>query len=265
MFEIAENAWHRGPDMPTWRFGHGIAVVSGRVFVIGGITREGISKSVTAFSIEKNEWEEIPPMSMNRSRPGVGVVSDKIFVMGGHNGREITNTCEAFDVEENRWEHITPMKSKRNNMGVAVIGDHIIVIGGRNSDSGTLRTVEELDTKTNTWTMLSPMSIARSGMAIAVIDDHIWTFGGFDGNRIHDLIEEFDIWKNTWMRSDIVMTSPRFSAKAVVVDDKVFIIGGTADSYNAVEEVEVFDWRRKTWEKAPPMSVPRVFHATIGI
>ena len=134
------------------------------------------------------------------------------------------------------------------------------------NDSGTLRTVEELDTKTNTWTMLSPMSIARRGMAIAVIDDHIWTFGGSDDRRDLNLIGVFDIWKNTWMRSDIVMTSPRHSAKAVIVDDKIFIIGGgTAGSFEAVDVVEVFDVRRKTWEKTPPMSVPRTWHDAILI
>jgi len=260
IYTLQDDSWERGPDMITCRVGHRIARIADCIFAFGGFTNREITNSVEALDVKRNEWMKMPSMSTTRSHPGVGVVDDRIFVIGGYDGHNFLSTCEMFNVGTNKWETITPMTTKRYYMGVAVIGDRIIVVGGC-SGGRDVRTVEALDTKTNTWTTLPPIPTARSGMAVGVIDDRfIWTFGGFYDNVKLDVVEIYDVEKNEWIKSSSKMTSPRFSAGAVVVDHKISIVGGST----AMPGMEIFDVDTMTWEKSPSMFSPREYYEAIG-
>ena len=60
------------------------------------------------------------------------------------------------------------------------------------------------------------------------------------------------------------MTFPRENSRAVVVNDKIWIIGGMSSTYEPVKEVEIFDTKTMTWTTAPSLIIPNRFHNAIG-
>ena len=97
-----------------------------------------------------------------------------------------------------------------------------------------------------------------------MVDDRfIWTFGGFDGDKVVDVIEMCDIKTGEWKTLNVKMTSPRVYSRAVVVNDKIWIIGGITSSLEPVKEVEIIDTKTMTWTTAPSLIITHKFHTAI--
>ena len=91
-----------------------------------------------------------------------------------------------------------------------------------------------------------------------MVDDRfIWTFGGFDGVKVVDVIEMCDIKTGEWKTLN-VKTPPRAYSSAVVVNDKIWIIGGwsSTEATIVVKGVEIFDTKTMTCTTAPSMIIP---------
>ena len=102
-------------------------------------------------------------------------------------------------------------------------------------------------------------------MGVGVVDDRfIWTFGGFDGVKAVDVIEMCDIKTGEWKTLDVKMTFPRAYSRAVVVNDKIWIIGGISSTYEALKDVEIIDTKTMTWTTVPSLIIPHTYHNAIG-
>ena len=60
------------------------------------------------------------------------------------------------------------------------------------------------------------------------------------------------------------MTFPRVDSKAVVVNDKIWIIGGMSSTWEALKEVEIIDTNTMTWTTAPSLIIFHRSHTAIG-
>ena len=102
-------------------------------------------------------------------------------------------------------------------------------------------------------------------MGVGVVDDRfIWTFGGFDGDKVVDVIEMCDIKTGEWKTLKVKMAFPRVYSKAVVVNDKIWIIGGKSSTGETVKVVEIIDTKTMTWTTAPSLITAHKFHTAIG-
>ena len=102
-------------------------------------------------------------------------------------------------------------------------------------------------------------------MGVGVVDDRfIWTFGGFDGDKVDDVIEMCDIKTGEWKTLDVKMTFPRAYSRAVVVNDKIWIIGGVSITRKPLKDVETIDTKTLVCKSAPSLIIPHKFHTAIG-
>ena len=99
-----------------------------------------------------------------------------------------------------------------------------------------------------------------------MVDDRfIWTFGGDDGDKVVDVIEMCDIKTGEWKALDVKMTFPRVYSRAVVVNDKIWIIWwNIINTGEPVNEVEMIDTNKMAWTTVPSMIIPHKFHNAIG-
>ena len=105
----------------------------------------------------------------------------------------------------------------------------------------------------------------RRGMGVGVVDDRfIWTFGGYDDVKVVDVIEMCDIKTGEWKTLDVKMTPPRGYSRAVVVNDKIWIIGGRLPTGKTAKDVEIIDTKTMTWTTAPSLIIPHRYHTAIG-
>ena len=59
------------------------------------------------------------------------------------------------------------------------------------------------------------------------------------------------------------MPTPRSGASAVVLDDRVYVLGGKNEAGNAISTVEIYDPETNTWTTGPAMSIPRFNAAAV--
>jgi len=86
-YDPESDTWESLSDLPVPILAPGIAVISGKIFVIGGSTIENgaqmASDKVYVFDVDKNSWGTASPLPKGIQFPGVAFIDDRIYVIGG--------------------------------------------------------------------------------------------------------------------------------------------------------------------------------------
>jgi N-acetylneuraminic acid mutarotase len=176
--------------MPTARSQPAIAVVDGKIHVIGGYDNaDRILSAVEVYEPATDTWIRKAEMSTARMALGTCVVDERIYVSGGA-------TKFAFDNAPGAW--------------------------------GCVPTVEIYDSATDTWTQGPDMPRIRAGHSASVIDGEMYIIGGEDREQIGNPISTVDVYNpdtDTWTTA-ADFPNPRGMTNVAVVDGKIYIIGG---------------------------------------
>lgn len=129
-------------------------------------------------------------------------VDGKIYIVGGI----IDGNVEEYNPLNNTWEKKSSMGVARTDICLAVVKGKIYAIGGYNSEIGVVNTIEEYDPVTDRWTFKGGMKKGSNGT---------WTDDGYG------------------------MPTKRSSAAVAVLNDKIFVIGGS--NGNELDKVEAYD------------------------
>jgi N-acetylneuraminic acid mutarotase len=168
----------------------------------------------------------------------------------------VLSTLPLVWAAEDSWTTLEPMPSARSDLGVAVVDGKIYAIGGHNGSH--LSTNEMYDPLTDTWTTKTPMPTVRSSFGIAVVQDKIYVIGGVTGpsdsesSGITDVTEVYDPLSDTW-ETKTSMPTPRSSLCASAINNKIYLIGGSAYTnqsspfYYTGDVNEVYDPATDTW------------------
>jgi len=232
--------WEQITELPTWRIGGTPAAINGKIYLIGG------------FDHHKNLGGRAPALS----------------------------AVDVYDTQTNTWHTVTKMPTARVAPQAAVFSNDIYVFGGydRKGPGGAFRykkTVEMYNTATDTWTKKRDMPMLRHAFATAVVNGKIYVIGG----RIHNnklgagaatgLVEVYDPLTNRWEKG-ADMPTERGATDAVVVDGKIYVIGGynwqwgpLADKF--VTSIEEYNPKTDQWRELPDMPMLKFMFASVAI
>jgi hypothetical protein len=182
IYDIANDRWQLGPDLPQPN-NHGMAAaVNGKIYLIGGqITddQQGESAVATVYELDPAMGAWVGKAAMPTARSGGVAVAHggKIYVAGGRVPRG--NDFAVYDPAANQWEVLPNLPSQRNHITGAAINGRIHIVGGRlgNGLSPLKSDANEVfDPQTRTWTTAAPMLRGRSGMngVVALGCFHVW-------------------------------------------------------------------------------------------
>ena len=83
-YSFSTNSWSSLCEMPDCRSYCGAAVVGGKVYVVGGMDRNGSTNSVYMYDPNVDSWSSsIPSMQSKRNGMGVAVLNNRIYAIGG--------------------------------------------------------------------------------------------------------------------------------------------------------------------------------------
>jgi len=118
--------------MPERKESFGAAVVSGKIYAIGGYPGAGyypFSKMTQMYNPQYNTWTILEPMPTRRINFAIGVYDDRIYVIGGQDNENtittpevnyqfdvLTGSNEVYDPATNIWQTKTAMSTPRNNL-----------------------------------------------------------------------------------------------------------------------------------------------------
>ncbi|XP_046669511.1 kelch-like protein 5 [Homalodisca vitripennis] len=267
-YDLRANKWTHAANMPGRRLQFGVAVVEGKLYVVGG--RDGLKtlNTVECFDIKTKTWSNMPPMSTHRHGLGVGVLEGPLYAVGGHDGWSYLNTVERWDPQVRQWSYVAPMSTQRSTVGVAVLNGKLYAVGGRDGSS-CLRTVECYDPHTNKWTNCAPMAKRRGGVGVGVMNGYLYALGGHDVPASNpsaarfDCVERYDPKTDTWT-TVASMSVGRDTLGVSRLGDRLLAVGGY-DGQTYLQLVEAYDSQANEWQQVAPLNTGRAGSCVVVI
>ncbi len=265
-----QGTWTVRAPLPLLRSQIGAAAYGGRIYVIGGSTKEIVDGTPVdrpaldtnyAYDPAADMWIRRAPMPQGANRIGTTVWDGKIYVAGGVRGPRITQETDAFyayDPERDQWEVLRPLPRPRGALALAAVNGKIHAIAGRRLGGQTgevLADHDVYDVDTGSWSLAAPLPSARDHVGIGVIDGMIHIFGGRAARRgmllsFHDV---YDPQTDRWTAAAPLPT-PRSDGAYAEYRGMLLYIGGecTPDRMNFIEN-EAYNPRTDTWLTLTPL------------
>ena len=233
------------------------------ILAVGGYSRHGCHALTERYDFSRNTWEHAGKMHTKRARFAAAESDGMVYAIGGCDGREELASVESFNMKIQSWSKVkSNMPTPRSCFGAAELDGKIYAVGGSHY-STPLRTVEQFDPIMQQWKILSPMKRTRSEPAIASCNGRVYAIGGqTSGWKCLSEVECYSPSEKCW-KSGPSMNTPRRSAAAVTIEDKIYVIGGYNGS-QALNSVEVYDPLTNKWTYTTPMHTRRS-HAAVAL
>lgn len=240
------------PPMPTPREALASASVDGKIYAIGGRTSpgSGVLGTVEMYDPSNSSWSTKSSMTVSRVLLGAAAVNGKIYAIGGANfsAGQVFSTVEAYDPQTDSWTPKADMPTPRHSFEIAAVNGKIYACGGDTNagSGGETVAVEAYDPATDTWESKADLPAPRSAYAAAAgeLNGKLYIVSGSEAAFPHSPLTasvlEYDPDNDTWRARKQLIPTARALFTAVIVDNLLYAIGGSATSFpftptNAVE------------------------------
>jgi non-specific serine/threonine protein kinase len=218
------DRWSRLPNLPL-QVNHAMAAASGdRLYVLGGHTEHGPSRS--AFVLENRTWRRLPRMPGPRAAAGAGIVDGILYVVGGVGPNGLATRAFAFELARKRWS-IVPGPTPREHLGVTAFRGRVYAVAGRTAGFDTnLSLVEVFDPETRRWRRLRRgVPEPRGGTGATALNGRLVSVGGEAVNGTIASVYAFNLSTRRWQRLPDLPT-PRHGLGVVAFQGRVYAIAG---------------------------------------
>lgn len=285
----SQGTWSTRTPLPTARGDVGVALVNGKIYVLGG---GAMGQTATQLNQEydpaTDRWRDRAPIPQGSTHPGVSSYNGKIYVIGGFTASVHAAALDKafeYDAEADTWRQLPPISSPRGSVGVAVVNGKVHAIGGRGLNNVTVATHEVYDPATGKWSQAAPLPTARDHIGAIVLDGRIHVIGGRISNHITDnskpsqgggglpydvvtngpnttLHDFYDPATDSW-QSAAPLPTARSNGAAVYYDGLILYAGGECKrpdpkgGGDTFDENEAYDPKINRWQTLAPLPAGR--------
>ncbi|MCW4046930.1 MAG: hypothetical protein NWE99_05135 [Candidatus Bathyarchaeota archaeon] len=239
-YDPASDTWVSKTPMPTSRALFGTAVYQGKIYCIGGYNGAAVfygpdswNWKTEYYDVGANEvydpatdtWQTRASLPTPRFSAATNIVNGKIYVIGGHTMTDLWrnfNLNEVYDPETDTWTTKTPAPFNVSSPASAVVDGKIFVLG-EDPNANWRNIILIYDPATDNWSIgdAAPVSHAATAAATTGVKAPKRIYF-FDENRT----DVYDPSTGTWTTGAPAPTTNRLIAKAAVLDDVIYLIGG---------------------------------------
>jgi N-acetylneuraminic acid mutarotase len=256
-YDPATNQWRARSSLTGAGVRASAAAADGRLFVVGGYTRDGALAGLAEYDPAADRWTPRAPMPTARYGLGLSALNGKLYAVGGTAGAEALAAVEEYDPAADRWSVRAPLPTARDHVSLVALGDRLYALGGASDAGGAAATVDEYDPAADRWTSRAPMLFPRYGAAAAAAHGRIYVFGGASDEGPLGEAEEYDPAGDFWTELP-ALSSPRGGlAAAQIADGVLLVVGGYGPAsagppddetpFGAHSAVELFDPAARDW------------------
>lgn len=263
---------------------YGIAA-GGKLYVFGGLALAWKPIGmVMEYDSAADRWTRKRDMPAYHHHFALAELGGKIYMLGGFQLPErgkptwvpVNNAWE-YDPANDTWKALAALPSARGSANALAVNGRVHLIGGAALPAGTkeewlhpsrnvsVGTHEVYDPASNSWAKRADMPTPRNHAAAGVLDGRIYVAGGRTGsvfipNAFNvDLVEEYNPATDQWVLR-APMPTPRSATAWGVHGGRLYVAGGEVrhrDYWATYTTVEAFDPKSNTWQRLPPMPLPR--------
>lgn len=249
--------------VPTARGEHGVGLLNGEVYVMGGFTPT-VTSAVQVYSPATDSWRDAADFPVVFHHPNVATVGDKLYVLGFHAGsgqRKGDGSSYAYDAKTDAWTEVAsmPPSTERGAACVTTYQGKVYLFGGTNDVA--LPDASTYDPATDQWDTLPLLPANRHHCVAAALNDKIYIVSGRDVIIEQVQAESYIYDPATQKYQEVApILTPRGGAAGALLGGKIYVFGGegNVDDPNGIfHETEVYDPATDKWESLPDMTVPR--------
>ena len=195
VYDPQTDAWSSLTDMPTGRAAHGMAVIDGKFYVVGGVLSPGGDNSeLWVYDPSTQTWDTSRAhLPTPRDHLIVVAYDGKLYTIGGRYSDNLP-TVEIYDPATDTWTQGPDMPTARSGMGYAILNGQLHTIAGEDVERKRVYMKHEvLDFESLTWTQLPDIPWPLNAPVVAELGDEIFVMGGASAPGY----PYKDIWKFT--------------------------------------------------------------------
>ncbi|XP_062438425.1 kelch-like protein 6 isoform X2 [Rhea pennata] len=174
-YNASINKWIQIEYLNIGRWRHKMAVLGGKVYVIGGFDGLQRINSMEAYDPFHNCWSEAAPLMVNVSSFAAASYKKKLYVIGGGpNGKLATDKTQCYDPATNTWSLKAAMPVEAKCINAASFRDHIYVVGG------AMKALYSYSPHEDTWCLVTQFTHERASCGISPCNNKLFITGGRD-------------------------------------------------------------------------------------
>ena len=207
------------------------------------------------------KWEELAPLPVGRSAHTAVLLGGVVYVGGGYEGTSLDDkqNCYRLDVYNlttNQWSS-SPITSPYCWFAMTVLDDKLIIAGGATKNNEAVKKVLVLNV--GQWKDYSEMPIARCSATAVGYHSMLIVVGGqikVEGKwTTVSTTELLDTTNGCWYTCNN-LPSPHQQIKAVIMKDKIYLLGGSDKDLELSSQVFVaslvtLSTHQLNWQSAP--------------
>ena len=233
VYDPSSDSWGQIAPLPIGMHHPNVAVIDGRLFVLGALIEHTFTATGTVWEYwpDEDRWLErtrMPP-GTERGASAVGVIGGMAYVAGGVRVTAVAEVT-AYDATRDSWTTEVPnLPNALDHLTGEVVDGTFYVMGGRR---GTLTSVVGdvyAFTPGSGWKRRTPMPTSRAGTASGVVNGRIVVVGGEgNANAADGMFSEAEIYDPVADRWATLppMRTPRHGMGAVGIAGALYVPGG---------------------------------------
>jgi N-acetylneuraminic acid mutarotase len=219
-YDPGSDSWRDLPNLPESRHHLMAAVVSSRLFVIGGFTASGDAMD-TVWELVDGEWMDRAPIPVATGAGAAVNIDGAIYVVGGAPAGGLLR----YDSTMNVWEVLAPPSSNREHLAAAVLDGEVWALGGR-WHGEAFDTTEIYDPENSDWRNGPKLIEPRSGFGASVMGSAIIVAGGEVFDPVTALSSVELLGPDGWQPGESLPFGLHGSP-LVTLGDRVYLPGGS--------------------------------------
>ncbi|XP_050016802.1 kelch-like protein 24 [Alexandromys fortis] len=170
------NIWFRVAPLNKGRWHHKMAVLRGKVYVVGGYDGQKRLSCVESYDLFSNQWTEVAPLKEAVSSPAVTSCMKKLFVIGGLDENSYSDKVQSYDPETNAWLLRASLPMTKRYITAVSLNNLIYVAGGMT------KAVYCYDPVEDHWMHVQDTFSPRENCGMTVCNGKIYILGGRQEN-----------------------------------------------------------------------------------
>ncbi|KAJ8615712.1 hypothetical protein MRB53_035084 [Persea americana] len=246
------------------------------------LARDELNATFADIPAPQLEWEEMPSAPVPRLDGAAIQIKNLLYVFAGYGSIDhVHSHVDIYNFTDNTWSGSFPIPKEMANshLGMASDGRYIYAVTGQYGPQcrGASARCFVLDTQTKQWQDLPTLPAPRYAPATQLWRGRLHVMGGSKENRYDPGLEHWSLavkdgkaLEKEW-RSEIPIPRGGPHRSCVVVDDRLFVIGGQEGDFMAKPGSPIFKCSRRhevqygdvymlddemKWKTLPPMPKP---------
>ena len=271
-FDPNADRWTQLPAVPSAVSDCGVAVVGGRLIVVGGESTGTVFGTVRAYDLTTSAWSKLPNLAVPRHGLAVAAIGNTLYAIDGaaetgHNAS--TRTIQILTVPRGPAQPAGGWQLGHDSLyPVQQVGAAVLESDGRIWVAGGLTGLEDATTKTefydptlDQWSLGPALPVPLHHAMMVSYQNTVWVIGGFEpqGSQVSGVasarVLHLNQAQSAWIDGP-ELHHARAAGAAAVVGDKIVVVGGRTAGNSAapVTPTEVFDGT--SWHDAAGIPIP---------